>query len=133
MCIIILDLIPPVGYSSGNFLNLNVKIWIIFNILTIFLKNLIGILIFSIYVYVINTQYYLGEEEVSEGKLFNMELFREVYMHILSKGREGCSRRDISKLVGVDKNSIRMAVKKLVAKNVIHIKRVDRGKQRLLV
>lgn len=61
-----------------------------------------------------------------------MELFRETYMHILSKGLDGCTRQDISKMVGVDKNSIRMALRKLLTKNVVHIRRKDIGKQRTL-
>lgn len=65
-------------------------------------------------------------------KIYNMELFREIYLHILSKGKDGCARIDISRLVGVDRNSIRMVLKKLVSKNVVHIRRVDVGKQRML-
>lgn len=74
----------------------------------------------------------LGEEELGGNKIYNLELFREIYLHILSKGREGCTTKDISRLVSVDRNSIRMALKKLVSKNVVHIRRVDVGKQRML-
>lgn len=74
----------------------------------------------------------LGEEEFGGNKVYNLELFREIYLHILAKGIEGCSSKDIRRLVSVDKNSIRMALKKLVSKNVVHIRRVDVGKQRML-
>lgn len=61
-----------------------------------------------------------------------MELFREIYLLILSKGKEGCTTKEITKLVSVDRNSIRMSLKKLMAKRVVHIRRVDCGKQRML-
>ncbi|KAJ8939733.1 hypothetical protein NQ314_011019 [Rhamnusium bicolor] len=48
-------------------------------------------------------------------------------------GKQGCSLMDVRKHVGIDNNTIRMVLKKLVAKNVVNIRKCDRGKQRHLI
>uniref|UniRef100_A0A6P7FFU9 General transcription factor 3C polypeptide 1 n=1 Tax=Diabrotica virgifera virgifera TaxID=50390 RepID=A0A6P7FFU9_DIAVI len=73
------------------------------------------------------------EEELSGSKIYNADMLRDIYYRIHSTGEKGCSSLDIRKLVGIDKNTLRMALKKLVQKNVIDFNKFDEGKQRKFV
>ncbi|KAG5885477.1 hypothetical protein JTB14_005068 [Gonioctena quinquepunctata] len=73
------------------------------------------------------------EEESTGGKLYNMEIIKEVYYHIYMSGQEGCSIWKIMKLTQVDKNTCRMVLKKLLQKNFVDIEKFDKGKQRALL
>ncbi|XP_018568192.1 general transcription factor 3C polypeptide 1 [Anoplophora glabripennis] len=74
-----------------------------------------------------------GEEESTGGRIHNMECFKEVYYHIMGKGKNGCTSQEIQKLMGVDSNTIRMCMKKLVTSNIVTVKKFDQGKQRHLI
>ncbi|CAG9814775.1 unnamed protein product, partial [Phaedon cochleariae] len=74
------------------------------------------------------------EEDKMIGSTFNnMEFLKELYYHIYSKGAAGCSLFELNKMVGVDRNSCRMALKKLTSKGVIGAEKVDIGRQRSMV
>ncbi|CAG9832138.1 unnamed protein product [Diabrotica balteata] len=74
-----------------------------------------------------------SEEELSGSKIYNADMLRDIYYRIHSSGEKGCSSLEIRKLVGIDKNTTRMTLKKLVQRKVIDFSKLDEGKQRKFV
>ncbi|KAJ8917397.1 hypothetical protein NQ315_002421 [Exocentrus adspersus] len=73
------------------------------------------------------------EEEITGGKFYNMECFKQVYYHILSKGKQGCTLGEIQNLLGMNINIVRMCIKKLLTRSTIMMRKLDRGKQRYIL
>nr|CAI5861266.1 unnamed protein product [Callosobruchus analis] len=75
-----------------------------------------------------------GKEVDATGeKYFNMNISREVYMRILQSGKTGMTTTDVLKAIGMNFYIIRMALRKLIARDVITKKLTDGGRQRYTV
>nr|CAH7736082.1 unnamed protein product [Callosobruchus chinensis] len=74
-----------------------------------------------------------NEVDATGEKYFNMNISREVYMRILQSGNTGMTTMDVLKAMGMNFYIIRMALRKLLARDIITKKLTDGGRQRYAV
>lgn len=69
---------------------------------------------------------------LSRHKYINCEYLRDIFLYILSTGHVGVTLQEINDHVGMDFYSVRMAVRKLMMRNVIDCNKIDLGRQQSL-
>ncbi|XP_044744636.1 uncharacterized protein LOC123306619 [Coccinella septempunctata] len=72
----------------------------------------------------------LVEDEGQGSKFLNCEFLKEVFSFIFKTGKQGTTLQELVKKISFDYYTIRSAIRKLQAKNVIDCYRTEQGKQR---
>ncbi|XP_044265440.1 uncharacterized protein LOC123011855 isoform X2 [Tribolium madens] len=70
--------------------------------------------------------------ELGRHKLMNYEYLRDIFLYILSAGYVGVTIQEINNHFGMDFYSVRLAVRKLLLRNVIDSNKIDLGRQQSL-
>nr|XP_008195802.1 PREDICTED: uncharacterized protein LOC100142360 isoform X1 [Tribolium castaneum] len=70
--------------------------------------------------------------ELGRHKFINYEYLRDIFLYILSTGYAGVSIQEINNHFGMDFYSVRLAVRKLLLRNVIDSNKIDLGRQQTL-
>ncbi|XP_056639937.1 general transcription factor 3C polypeptide 1 [Diorhabda sublineata] len=73
------------------------------------------------------------EEKLSGHKMYGADTIRDIYQYIRSNEDKGCFGNEIKLNVGIDKNTARLALNKLLGKALIDFTKFDDGKQRKYV